>query len=83
MILGHGIDNHFLGLRETAVELGMPTPAIFADESYSMSIHFTVSTSQVKTLKVFTNSPQYKNDNIANLVLTEMNKITEVFNLEM
>ncbi len=47
-ILGHGIDNHLLGLRETAVELGLPTPAIFADESYAMSIHFTVSTSQVK-----------------------------------
>ena len=50
VILGHGIDNHLLGLRETAVELGMPTPAIFADESYSMSIHFTVSTSQVGKL---------------------------------
>lgn len=46
-ILGFGIDNHLLGLRQTAEDHGMPTPEVFQDETYQMSNHFTLSTSQV------------------------------------
>ncbi|KAK2169375.1 hypothetical protein LSH36_10g01024 [Paralvinella palmiformis] len=46
-ILGYGIDNHLLGLRQMAVELGIEKPEIFKDESYNRANHFTLSTSQV------------------------------------
>ena len=46
-ILGHGIDNHLLGLRQIAEEIGTETPDLFKDESYKLSNHFTLSTSQV------------------------------------
>lgn len=48
-ILGHGIDNHLLGLRQIAKEQGMNIPELFQDDSYKMSNHFTLSTSQVPT----------------------------------
>ncbi|XP_034238882.1 choline O-acetyltransferase [Thrips palmi] len=48
-ILGHGIDNHLLGLREVAKELGEPVPELFTDESYRVANHFALSTSQVPT----------------------------------
>lgn len=44
------MDNHLLGLRQIAEELGMPKPALFEDESYQMSNQFTLSTSQVTKL---------------------------------
>ncbi|XP_050719792.1 choline O-acetyltransferase-like [Eriocheir sinensis] len=49
-ILGRGIDIHLLGLREMAKEMGLPTPEIFAHDSYRIANHFRLSTSQVPTL---------------------------------
>ena len=46
-ILGYGIDNHLLGLRQMAELMGKPVPAIFEDQAYQTSNHFTLSTSQV------------------------------------
>nr|XP_022319344.1 choline O-acetyltransferase-like [Crassostrea virginica] len=48
-ILGHGMDCHLLGLKEIALEHGLPMPAIFEDESFRISNHFSLSTSQVPT----------------------------------
>ncbi|XP_052262226.1 choline O-acetyltransferase-like [Dreissena polymorpha] len=48
-ILGHGMDCHMLGLREMAVELALPIPDIFTDDTYRKSNQFTLSTSQVNT----------------------------------
>ncbi|KAL4240511.1 hypothetical protein ACF0H5_001302 [Mactra antiquata] len=48
-ILGNGMDCHLLGLREMAVELNMPTPDLFTDETYKKSNRFILSTSQVNT----------------------------------
>ena len=50
-ILGKGIDNHLLGLREMADTSGEALPEIFADESYQMSNNFILSTSQVSFSK--------------------------------
>ncbi|RUS91027.1 hypothetical protein EGW08_001244 [Elysia chlorotica] len=49
-ILGYGIDLHLLGLREAAVDLGMPTPELFRDASYKELNTFRLSTSQVPTV---------------------------------
>ena len=46
-ILGRGIDNHLLGLREVAKEMSLPTPEIFRHSSFQTSCHFRLSTSQV------------------------------------
>ncbi|XP_048027235.1 choline O-acetyltransferase-like isoform X2 [Megalobrama amblycephala] len=48
-VAGMGIDNHLLGLRETAKEMKMETPDIFSDETYHICNHFILSTSQVPT----------------------------------
>ncbi|XP_072164689.1 choline O-acetyltransferase-like [Diadema setosum] len=48
-ITGQGFDNHLICLREVSQELGLPMPAVFADESFRISNHFTLSTSQVLT----------------------------------
>ncbi|KAL2078275.1 hypothetical protein ACEWY4_025960 [Coilia grayii] len=48
-ITGNGIDNHLLGLRELAQELGMDRLDIFKDETYLLSNQFILSTSQVPT----------------------------------
>ncbi|KAL3319502.1 hypothetical protein Ciccas_001819 [Cichlidogyrus casuarinus] len=48
-ILGYGVDNHLLGLRQTAVESGEALPEIFQDRIYSESNQFRLSTSQVPT----------------------------------
>ncbi|MBN3302747.1 CLAT acetyltransferase, partial [Amia calva] len=48
-ITGMAIDNHLLGLREVAKELKMDKPEIFTDETYLISNHFILSTSQVPT----------------------------------
>uniref|UniRef100_K1QIX3 Choline O-acetyltransferase n=1 Tax=Magallana gigas TaxID=29159 RepID=K1QIX3_MAGGI len=48
-ILGHGMDCHLLGLREIARENGLPMPKIFEHESFRISNHFSLSTSQVPT----------------------------------
>ncbi|CAB0032457.1 unnamed protein product, partial [Trichogramma brassicae] len=45
-IMGHGIDNHLMGLRYAAVEAGEPVPEIFNDEAYKIIQHFSLSTSQ-------------------------------------
>ncbi|VDN22068.1 unnamed protein product [Dibothriocephalus latus] len=47
-ILGHGVDNHLLGLREIALQLGRPMPNIFKDQTYAKSNWFRLGTSQVR-----------------------------------
>ncbi|KAG1945324.1 choline O-acetyltransferase [Pimephales promelas] len=49
VVAGMGMDNHLLGLREMAKEMKMETPDIFSDETYHISNHFILSTSQVPT----------------------------------
>ncbi|ELU18773.1 hypothetical protein CAPTEDRAFT_218503 [Capitella teleta] len=48
-ILGYGIDNHLLGLRCMSEMSDMDKPEVFKDESFNISNHFTLSTSQVPT----------------------------------
>ncbi|XP_014244845.2 choline O-acetyltransferase isoform X2 [Cimex lectularius] len=47
-ILGQGIDNHMLGLREQSQLMNVPM-TLFNDESYKKFNHFALSTSQVAT----------------------------------
>lgn len=47
-VTGMGTDNHLLGLREIAKEMKMETPDLFSDETYHISNHFILSTSQVR-----------------------------------
>ncbi len=47
-VTGMGIDNHLLGLREIAKEMKIETPDLFSDETYLISNHFILSTSQVR-----------------------------------
>lgn len=46
-IVGHGIDNHLLGLRELAKEHEVTMPQIFTDPVYKQMMQFDLSTSQV------------------------------------
>lgn len=46
-ILGRGVDNHLLGLRQIAFTNGMQLPAIFRDPTYTEANRFRLSTSQV------------------------------------
>lgn len=46
-ILGKGIDNHLLGLREMARETMGDLPPVFCDEAYKQMFEFKMSTSQV------------------------------------
>uniref|UniRef100_A0A2A4J498 Choline O-acetyltransferase n=1 Tax=Heliothis virescens TaxID=7102 RepID=A0A2A4J498_HELVI len=48
-ILGKGIDNHLLGLREAARETLGEVPPVFCDTTYKQMIEFKLSTSQVTT----------------------------------
>ncbi|XP_026330474.1 choline O-acetyltransferase-like [Hyposmocoma kahamanoa] len=48
-ILGRGIDNHLLGLREAARETLGELPPMFTDDTYKKMIEFKLSTSQVAT----------------------------------
>ncbi|CAH0673764.1 unnamed protein product [Spodoptera exigua] len=48
-ILGKGIDNHLLGLREAARESLGELPPVFCDTTYKQMIEFKLSTSQVAT----------------------------------
>ncbi|XP_047531923.1 choline O-acetyltransferase isoform X3 [Vanessa atalanta] len=48
-ILGRGIDNHLLGLREAARETLGELPEMFKDPTYGRMIEFKLSTSQVAT----------------------------------
>ncbi|XP_053891823.1 choline O-acetyltransferase [Malaclemys terrapin pileata] len=48
-ITGMAIDNHLLGLRETAREHFKELPEIFTDETYLTNSRFILSTSQVPT----------------------------------
>ncbi|CAH8647449.1 unnamed protein product [Heterobilharzia americana] len=48
-ILGHGVDNHLLGLRQIALTHARQLPSIFTDPSYMESNRFRLSTSQVPT----------------------------------
>lgn len=50
-ILGHGVDNHLLGLKEAAKELNLEIPEIFKDKTYLESNRFRLSTSQIPTSK--------------------------------
>lgn len=47
-ILGYGVDNHLLGLRETAKLMFDQLPEFFQDETYKESQGFRLSTSQVR-----------------------------------
>lgn len=49
-ILGRGIDNHLLGLREAAREALGELPPLFTDTTYKQMIDFKLSTSQVSQL---------------------------------
>lgn len=47
-ILGQGIDNHLLGLREMGREIsGGKLADLFNDENYKTAIYYKLSTSQV------------------------------------
>lgn len=46
-ILGRGIDNHLLGLREAARETLGELPPLFKDDTYAQMFQFKMSTSQV------------------------------------
>ncbi|XP_048477825.1 choline O-acetyltransferase [Plutella xylostella] len=48
-ILGRGIDNHLLGLREAARETFGDLPELFTDPVYQQMMEFKLSTSQVAT----------------------------------
>ncbi|KAJ2947279.1 hypothetical protein O0L34_g16993 [Tuta absoluta] len=48
-ILGRGIDNHLIGLREAARETLGELPSIFTDSTYKQMIEYKLSTSQVAT----------------------------------
>ncbi|XP_059054607.1 choline O-acetyltransferase [Achroia grisella] len=48
-ILGKGIDNHLLGLRELARETLGELPPVFTDVTYKQMIEYKLSTSQVAT----------------------------------
>lgn len=48
-IMGKGIDNHLLGLREAARETLGELPPVFADATYKQMMEFKLSTSQVST----------------------------------
>ncbi|XP_068621697.1 choline O-acetyltransferase [Battus philenor] len=48
-ILGRGMDNHLLGLREAARESLGHLPPLFTDPTYKQMIEFKLSTSQVAT----------------------------------
>ncbi|CAD0200173.1 unnamed protein product [Chrysodeixis includens] len=48
-ILGKGLDNHLLGLREAARETLGELPPVFSDNTYKQMIEFKLSTSQVAT----------------------------------
>ncbi|KAJ0177545.1 hypothetical protein K1T71_006418 [Dendrolimus kikuchii] len=48
-ILGRGIDNHLLGLREAARETLGELPPLFKDDTYTQMFQFKMSTSQVTT----------------------------------
>lgn len=47
-ILGRGIDNHLLGLREAARETLGELPSLFTDPTYKQMMEFKLSTSQVE-----------------------------------
>ena len=46
-INGQGVDRHLLGLKLAAIKNGMNVPSLHMDTTYSTSVHFKVSTSQV------------------------------------
>ncbi|XP_074114537.1 choline acetyltransferase isoform X1 [Cotesia typhae] len=48
-INGLGLDNHLMGLRYVAKEMGENIPELFNDESFNIIHHFALSTSQVTT----------------------------------
>lgn len=41
------MDCHLLALKQIAIEHGYGVPELFTDESYAISNHFSLSTSQV------------------------------------
>lgn len=51
-ILGRGIDNHLLGLREMARETLGELPPIFTDDTYKQMTEFKLSTSQVRNFRL-------------------------------
>lgn len=48
-IQGRGIDNHLIGLRETAREMLGQLPELFTDPTYKQMHEFRLSTSQVRS----------------------------------
>lgn len=55
-ILGRGIDNHLLGLREAARETLGELPPIFTDDTYKKMIEYKLSTSQVYSISCCCNN---------------------------
>lgn len=45
------MDCHLLALKQIALENGFGLPDLFLDESFAVSNHFSLSTSQVKLFK--------------------------------
>ena len=56
-ILGHGIDNHLLGLKQIADETGRDCPDLFTDESYRIANRFILTTSQASVRRILFPSP--------------------------
>ena len=52
-ILGKGMDCHMLALKQIAMENGFGLPDLFQDDSYAISNHFALSTSQVSFFILF------------------------------
>ncbi|CAF0786065.1 unnamed protein product [Brachionus calyciflorus] len=48
-ILGKGMDCHLLVLKQISIEYNFGIPELFLDESYNISNHFSLSTSQIPT----------------------------------
>jgi len=47
-ITGEGIDIHLLGLKQQAIEMGLPVPKLLEDETFQIANYFALSTSQVR-----------------------------------
>ena len=49
VMMGQGIDRHFLGLKLTAIEHGMNVPDLLMDPVYTSTCYYQLSTSQVNS----------------------------------
>lgn len=56
-ITGEGIDIHLLGLKQQAIEAGIPVPKLLQDETFKIANYFGMSTSQVSQANFLTSQP--------------------------